>query len=169
MEAPARGPAVRAPHLVLGLGNELFHDEGVGVVAARRFAELGLPDVEVVDGGTLGIALLPTVVERTSILVFDAVVASEAAPGDILVLEGDDVRRADAILYSAHQLGVGEVLAAADLAGGAPAHLAAVGLVPFSLETGYGVTPDAEARIPAMIAKGRELLAAWGAVEAVDA
>ncbi|MFV1970151.1 MAG: hydrogenase maturation protease [Acidimicrobiia bacterium] len=156
-----------APHLVLGLGNELFTDEGIGVAASRRFADLGIPEVEVVDGGTLGIALLPTVAGRRSILIFDAIVASDAHPGDIIVLESSEVRQGSRIMYSAHQLGISEVLAAAELAGGPEPDVAAVGLVPYSLETGYGVTAEAEDRIPAMVERGMEILASWGVVEEV--
>jgi len=158
---------VTAPHLVLGLGNELFTDEGIGVAASRRFADLGIPEVEVVDGGTLGIALLPTVAGRRSILIFDAIVASDAHPGDIIVLESSEVRQGSRIMYSAHQLGISEVLAAAELAGGPEPDVAAVGLVPYSLETGYGVTAEAEDRIPAMVERGMEILASWGVVEEV--
>ncbi len=159
-----------APHLVLGLGNELFTDEGIGVAVSRRFADLAIPGIDVVDGGTLGIALLPTVAGRQSILIFDAIVASGADPGEIIVLESSEVRQGSRIMYSAHQLGISEVLAAADLAGGPDPEVAAVGLVPYSLETGYGVTAEAEDRIPAMIERGMEIRAAWGVVEeAADA
>jgi hydrogenase maturation protease len=160
---------VTAPHLVLGLGNELFTDEGIGIVASRRFGDLDIPDVEVVDGGTLGIALLPTVAGRRSVLVFDAVVATGAESGEIIVLGADEVRRGSRVLYSAHQLGINEVLVAAELAGSRPPNVAAVGLVPYSLETGYGITPEAEDRIPAMIEQGLEILAEWGVVGPADA
>ncbi|MCL1593273.1 MAG: hydrogenase maturation protease [Actinomycetia bacterium] len=159
-----------APHLVLGLGNELFTDEGIGVVVSRRFADLAIPGIDVVDGGTLGIALLPTVAGRRSILIFDAIVATDAQPGEIIVLESSEVRQGSRIMYSAHQLGISEVLVAAQLAGGPEPNVAAVGLVPYSLETGYGVTVDAQNRIPAMLEQGMEILAAWGALEvAADA
>ncbi len=158
-----------APHLVLGLGNELFTDEGIGIAAARRFAELAIPDVEVIDGGTLGIGLLPAVAGRDSVLVFDAVVADGAEPGDVVVLEAAEVRRGTRILYSAHQVGINEVLIAAELAGAPAPNVAAVGLVPYSLDTGYGVTGMAEARIPDMIERALEILAGWGVVEPADA
>lgn len=169
MEASAGRSPVNAPHLVLGLGNELFTDEGIGIAVSRRFDELALPGIEVVDGGTLGIALLPTVAGRESVLVFDAVVAADARPGDIVVLEADEVRRGTQILYSAHQLGINEVLIAAELAGAVRPNVAAVGLVPFSLDTGYGITPEARECIPAMIERGLEILASWGVVEPADA
>src|SRR5664279_3236571 len=136
----ARGVAVspvpdRAETLVLGIGNELFTDEGLGVVAARRIADLALPGVEVLDGATLGLALLPEIADRTSVLLLDAVVAGELAPGTVLTLAADQIPMARSIMMSAHQIGVVDALAAAELAGCAPRRLAAVGMVPISLET----------------------------------
>jgi hydrogenase maturation protease len=150
----------RAPHLVLGLGNELFSDEGVGVVAARRLAERGIPGVDVLDGGTLGLALLPEVEGRETLVVFDAVVDPARKPGDLVVLHRDELERRGA-LFSAHQLGIPEVLAAAALVGRAPHRIAAVGMVPASLETGYGLSPTAAARLDDMVGMALFLLADW--------
>lgn len=147
-----------APVLVLGLGNELFSDEGVGVVASRRIAELDFPDTEVVDGGTLGLSLLPTIEGREALLVLDAIVESDLAPGSVVVYDGEDLRREARLLYSAHQLGVNEVLAAADLAGVAPLEVAAVGMVPESVNTGYGITDTAAMALDEMVAVARRVL-----------
>lgn len=149
---------MRSHILVLGLGNELFSDEGIGVVASRRIAELDLPDTEVVDGGTLGLSLLPTIEGRDALLVLDAIVDSELAPGSVVVYGGEDLRREARLLYSAHQLGVNEVLAAADLAGVTPSEVAAVGMVPESVDTGYGITETAEMALNKMVAAAREVL-----------
>ena len=152
----------RPPFAVLGLGNELFTDEGVGVEAARRVGELGIMDVEIVDGGTLGLGLLPEIEGRRGVLVLDAVVSDGAEPGTLLHLERADLLRPHLLLYSAHQIGVQEALAAAELAGGAPEFVAGVGLVPFSLDTGYGLTAAAEARLPALVGAAVGILASWG-------
>ncbi len=108
----ARSPA-REPVLVLGVGNELFTDEGLGVAAARQVAELDLPGVRVVDGGTLGLALLPEIIDRDAVLILDAIVAGDTPAGALLVLHGEQVSRAGALLMSAHQIGIGDALAAA--------------------------------------------------------
>lgn len=152
----------RAGILVLGLGNELFRDEGLGVVAARRIEALGLPGVDVVDGGTLGLGLLPEIDGRTGVLVLDAVVAADTTPGDLVVLAEADLKRSHLLLYSAHQIGVQEALAAADLAGRAPALIAGIGMVPFSLETGYGLSAAAEARLADLVDAALDVLASWG-------
>lgn len=151
----------RPPYLVLGLGNELFTDEGVGVAAARRLARLAPPGVEVLDGGTLGLALLPELEGREGLLLLDALLLPGGRAGEIAVLTGDELPGAHALLTSAHQLGVVEALAAAELAGRAPRRVAAVGMVPSSLETGYGLSPLATARVGEMASRAAALLATW--------
>jgi hydrogenase maturation protease len=155
--------------LVLGLGNELFSDEGVGVVAARRVEERGLLAVEVVDGGTLGLALLPTIEGRTALLVLDAIVSEDMEPGEMVVYDGQDLRREARLLWSAHQLGVNEVLAAADLVGSTPELVAAVGMVPASVDTGYGLSIVATEALPAMVDAALQVLASWGVKEPAHA
>jgi hydrogenase maturation protease len=147
---------------VLGLGNELFTDEGVGVAASRRIADLDLPAVEVVDGGTLGLALLPEITDREAVLVLDAVVKKGREPGEVIVLEARDLTHPNLLLYSAHQIGVQEAVLAARLADTAPSLMAGVGMVPYSLATGYGITPAANRRLAVMVDTALEILGEWG-------
>jgi hydrogenase maturation protease len=151
----------RAPHLVIGIGNELFTDEGLGVAAARRLAERGLPGVEALDGATLGLRLLPEVEGRETLLVLDAVVDDALAPGELAVLEREELERRPKLFFSVHQLGILEVLAAATFVGRAPARVAAIGMAPASLETGYGLSPTVESRLEAMVDLAAAQLAAW--------
>ncbi|MHB9863570.1 hydrogenase maturation protease [Streptomyces sp. YIM S03343] len=152
----------RPPVLVLGIGNELFTDEGLGVVAAHRIAGLSLDGLQVIDGGTLGIALLPEIAGREALLVLDAVVADGAEPGTVVVLHGDEVTRAQSLMVSAHQLGIAEALAAAELAGCRPHRLAAVGMVPADLDTGYGLSPLVGSRLDRLVRQALDVLAGWG-------
>lgn len=157
-----------APVLVLGVGNELFTDEGLGCVAAAAIGELGLPGVDVLDGSTLGIALLPSLAGREAVLLLDATVGRDAAPGDLLLLRGEEVPATRQLTMSAHQIGVGEALAAAELAGCHPPKVAAVGMVPVSLETGYGLSEAVRDRMPDMVAMALNVLREWG-VDVPDA
>jgi hydrogenase maturation protease len=159
----------RARFAVLGLGNELFTDEGVGVEAARAVSELGLPDVDALDGGTLGLALLPEIEGRTGLLVLDAMAAPGRESGEVVVLGADELVRPRLLLMSAHQVGIAETLGAATLMGVRPPLLAAVGMVPFSLDTGYGITPAARERLPEMVDSAVEILEGWLAAERIDA
>lgn len=153
----------RAPYLVVGLGNELLTDEGLGVAAARELERRAVPETDVVDGGTLGIALLPQIEDREGVLFLDAVAAHEAAPGDIVVV--DQLPSGPRVWSSAHQVGVPEALAAAELAGTRPRRVAAVGMVPASLETGVGLTAVVAAGMPAMVDEALAILARWRADE----
>lgn len=155
---------IRPPWLVLGIGNELFHDEGLGIVAAKAIGALGLPDIEVLDGGTLGLAITPEMENRKGVLVFDAVVKGGAIAGDILVLRDDEIPATRQMLMSVHQIGVVDAILATELTGTRPERIAACGIVPFSLEVGWGLTPETEARIPELVAAGLAVLAEWGAI-----
>ena len=75
-----------APVLVLGIGNELLGDDGAGVVAARSLAASPMPGVEVLDGGTLGLMLMPYIAGRQAVLVLDAVSGIHGIPGEIVVI-----------------------------------------------------------------------------------
>jgi hydrogenase maturation protease len=151
-----------APHLVLGIGNELFRDEGVGVACARLVAERALPAVEVLDGGTLGIALVPAIEGRRSLLVLDAAAVDGASPGEVVVIDGDGLAGAGWRLCSTHQIGVLEALDAAALLGRAPERVAVVGMVPDSLDTGYGLSARAAERLDEMAERAIAVLARWG-------
>ncbi|GBE22257.1 hydrogenase 2 maturation protease [bacterium BMS3Bbin01] len=152
----------RAPILVLGLGNELFTDEGLGIHAARRIEAMGLEGVDVLDGGTLGIALLPELEGRDAVLILDAMIMPEEPPGTVVKLQENELDRPVQMLFSAHQFGIGETIAAARLVGQAPTRLTAVGMVPFSLETGYGLSPEADGALVHMIDEALDVLTGWG-------
>jgi hydrogenase maturation protease len=158
----------RRPIAVLGLGNELFTDEGLGVRAAFEVAAR-IPEVDVLDGGTLGIQLLPEIEGREGLLVLDAMVTEGGEPGDIVEMDASELVKPRMLLMSAHQVGIAETLGAATLLGAAPPLLAAIGMVPFSLETGYGLTPEAESRLPVMVDRALAVLQEWLALEPVDA
>ena len=155
----------RAPWLVLGIGNELFSDEGLGIAASHRIAAMGLPGVEVLDGGTLGLAIAPEMDDRRGVLVFDAVVSGGSSAGDVLVLRDDEIPATRQMLMSVHQIGVVDALMAADLAGTKPDRIAACGIVPSSLEVGWGLTPETEAQMGALLRAGLEVLHEWGAID----
>jgi hydrogenase maturation protease len=154
-------PAGRSPILVLGVGNELFTDEGLGCVAAARIARLGL-DVDVRDGSTLGVALLPEIADRQALLILDAIATDRARPGEVVELRDGQLPSAGQLTMSAHQIGVAAALAAAVLAGRAPQRLAAVGMVPVCLSTGYGLSEAVAANMPEMIRTALAVLSEWG-------
>jgi len=140
------------PLLVLGLGNVLCGDDGTGAVAVhlieRRYR--APESVELLDGGTLGLSLLPYLEQAEQAILVDAIRA-EAPPGTLVRLEGDEVAPAVAARLSVHQVGVVDLLDAARWRGRLPQRLVLLGLVPQSLELGVRRTPAVEAALPSLV------------------
>ncbi len=140
--------------LVLGLGNVLCGDDGLGVVAVRRLLrQYRVPaGAAVVDGGTLGLSLLPALEEARAAILVDAVRA-DGPPGTLVRLEGEAIEPAVAAQLSVHQVGVADLLGAARWCGRCPSPLLLLGLVPENLDLGVGRTPRVEAALPGLIAR----------------
>ena len=149
--------------LVLGLGNPLVSDEGFGVQAAGRLTEkYEFPDeVEVVDGGTLGLKLLPMLQDADRVIILDAVDVSKP-PGTLVRIGWDDVQRALPMKISPHQETVTEVLGMLELVKGKPEDFEIVGVQPGSLEMGLELSPEVEAAMAGALEAVAEILAGWG-------
>ena len=125
----------RCPVLVLGMGNILLEDEGLGIRALELLEQRYEipPEVELMDGGTTGMGLLDDISGRQHLLVLDAVQTGEP-PGTLVKLAGDEVPVYFGMRISPHQLGLSDVLATLELSGEQPAGVTVLGLVPLSLE-----------------------------------
>jgi hydrogenase maturation protease len=139
----------RVPILVLGLGNLLCADDGAGVRAIEwlQAHHRVPPGVRVLDGGTLGLALLPHLELCERAILVDAVLAC-APPGSLVRIEGDQVPLAAAQRLSPHQVGVVDLLTSARLTGRSPVELVLLGVVPERIELGVGLSPAVQASIP---------------------
>ncbi len=138
--------------LILGLGNVICGDDGLGVVAAERLRrDVQLPEgVEVLDGGTLGLALLAHVTGADDLILLDAI-ATGAPPGTLVRLDGDDVGPAVRERLSVHQIGVADLLDALHLLDEVPRRLVLLGLVPETLELAIERSPAVESRIDDLV------------------
>jgi len=135
--------------LVLGVGNTLLRDDGLGVHVARRLRERPdiAPRVTIIDGGTLGLSLLPDVEDAAGLIVIDAAELGEAA-GTVCVFEDAAMdRQLSGRKRSVHEVAVSDLLAAAMLTGRAPAARALVAIQPGSTEWGLEPTRPASAAI----------------------
>lgn len=151
--------------LVLGIGNILWADEGFGVRCAETLAAEWAtpPGVQVVDGGTQGLYLLPYVQAAKRLIVFDAVDYG-LAPGTLKRVEDDEVPRfMGAKKMSLHQTGFQEVIAAAALTGQLPEAMLLIGVQPEELEDyGGSLRPVVKARIADAVDLALAQLRAWG-------
>ena len=149
--------------LVLGLGNTIMTDDGFGVrvveALSSRFRFHG--DVTLLDGGTLGLDLLPHLEEIQKLLIIDAL-QMQAPPGQVFRLEGEEVPRAFASKLSVHQMGVQDLLAVSELMGHLPPELVVWGVQPECIEMGTELTPTVAAALePAIVGVVKELRR-WG-------
>jgi len=142
----------RIPLLVLGLGNVLLEDDGIGSVAVSLLLDqYEVPrGVRVMDGGTLGLSLLPYLEMADTVILVDAVRAN-GAPGTLVRLDGDDVMPAVATRLSPHQVGVADLLDGARWLERYPKRVVLLGLVPASMDLTVGLSPLVSASLPALV------------------
>jgi hydrogenase maturation protease len=132
--------SVKRPVLVLGVGNALLGDDGAGLLVLaelERDAEKWGAQVEFLDGGTQGLALLARIAGRRALLVLDAVELG-AAPGTVHVLRGWS--HAGERASTAHESNVAELLQASTLLGECPEQVTVIGIEPERIGTGIGVS-----------------------------
>ncbi len=153
----------RTPVLVLGLGNVVCQDDGAGIAAIHKLLrEYELPEgVLALDGGTLGLSLLPLVDSADQVIMVDAIRA-EGPPGTLVRIEGDEVAPAVYERLSPHQIGVADLLAGASLLDRYPNRVVLIGVVPKSIDLGLGRTEAVEASIPELVERVVEELCAIG-------
>jgi hydrogenase maturation protease len=150
--------------LILGVGNLLMSDEGVGVhVIQRLVADYQLPEeVQVLDGGTLGMDLLYYLEGVENLLLIDAVQARKE-PGALIRLEGDEVPAFLSIKISPHQMGVPDMLAAAKLKEDCyPQRIVLWGIQPELMEIGLDLSSKVESQVDTIIKSILEQLQTWG-------
>ena len=137
--------------LVLGVGNILYTDEGLGVRAVERlmdqfnFSE----NVTLMDGGTLGIKLMDAMMGCDHLIVVDAVLGGDKA-GSVYRLTGEDLRKSLGFNDSMHQTDLVDTLIYCDLAGNRP-EAVVIGMEPSDFQSmGTEVTAQVAERLPAM-------------------
>jgi hydrogenase maturation protease len=153
----------RTPVLVLGLGNVVCSDDGAGIAAIHKLIrEYDMAEgVRALDGGTLGLSLLPLVDSADQVILVDAI-NGDGPPGTLLRIEGDEVAPAVYERLSPHQIGVADLLAGASLLDRYPERVVILGVVPESIELGLERTPRVQAAIPALVERVVEELTELG-------
>jgi hydrogenase maturation protease len=157
------------PHtLILGVGNLLVSDDGVGVRVVERLATAyDLPEgVQTLDGGTLGLDLLYYLQGVEHLLIIDALEMDEE-PGTLRRMQGDDVPAFLSARMSPHHIGVPDMLAVAKLMDLYPQHVVLWGVQPGSLEMGLELSPAVANQVDVLVEKALEEMAGWGLPQAL--
>jgi len=156
----------RAPFLVLGLGNALLSDDGVGPALIEQLlqdADVRKNQTEFLDGGTQGLALLGHLSGRKAVVIVDAL-ATGAPPGTTTVLDAVEAfRMGSRRAGTAHEGNAGELLAIARMLDEVPERLFVVGIEPESLAPGCGLSQPVRRALPLAADRVMELLTEWNA------
>lgn len=149
--------------LVLGIGNLVMSDDAVGVLVAQRLQQeyTFADNVEIMDGGTLGLDLLPRLENITNLIVIDAVETGKKA-GTCVRLCGQELPIALQNKISPHQMGLKDLLAVSELMGHTPKEMVLIGVQPGSIEMDIGLTPEVEVQVEFLVANVLTELADWG-------
>jgi len=145
--------AVPRPHpvLILGLGNILLRDEGVGVRVVEAMRDVALPaGVELFDGATAGLDLLDVIADRDLVIIVDAV-DGPVEPGSVVRLVPEDLAPAASPGLSLHEMGVFETLAVAGQLGAAPKDVVILGVSPENVTCGLDLSPRIAGLVPRIV------------------
>jgi hydrogenase maturation protease len=149
--------------VVIGVGNPLMGDDGLGLAALAQLRnEWEIPaEVELVDGGTWGMNLLPVIEDAERLLLIDAINA-DAPPGTEVTIPRHRLPRYLATKISPHQVDLADVLALAELRGTLPARTMAIGLQPAKVELSSELSEVLRCRLDVLLAGVVRQLENWG-------
>ncbi len=148
---------------VIGLGNVVLSDDGVGVRAVQRLQDrhpLG-DGVELVEGGTAGLLLLPLLADARRVIIVDAI-DTGAPAGTLVRLDGDDWASAFEFGMTPHDVGLVDLLGAAQLSGAWPEQLVLHGVQPASTEIGTELSAPIAAALDRLVDAVAAELSRWG-------
>lgn len=136
--------------VVIGVGNLLLRDEGIGIHAVKALQELGMPpEVSTIDGGTS-----PDIIACSAaggkLIIIDAARAG-GKPGAIYRFTPDDLDQQADRLISLHEFGVKESLQMMRLAGNGPDETVIIGIEPKEIDWGIELSADLQERLPDIV------------------
>ncbi len=137
--------------LILGVGNILLKDEGVGVHVVNILKEMPLPvNVEVLDGGTAGLDLVDFIAGRKKLIVIDAVKAGEKS-GTIYRLTEENLSIKPKTIMSFHEIDLLDAIHMSIVMDEKPEETIVIGIEPKDMSDGTELSPEIEERIPRII------------------
>jgi hydrogenase maturation protease len=162
---PLAAGSPRLSCLVLGVGNTLLQDDGVGVHIASGLKARGVEStqdaLEILDGGTIGLALLPQVEAVDALVIVDAAELGEP-PGTVRVFaDGEIDEHLSGKRRSVHEVAILDLLSAAGIRGHRPRHCALVAVQPESTDWGVEPTPGVAAAIDVACDTIEALIETW--------
>ena len=150
--------------LVLGIGNPLMQDDGVGVHAVQQLKAMypNFPQVEFLDGGTLSFSLIGVIEDATNLIVIDAAQFCNK-PGTVRTFHGEDMDRllGQQKNSSVHDVTLIDLMSIALLSDQLPARRALIGIQPDCIDWSTEPTPAIKTAIPRVCDIAMELIEEW--------
>lgn len=148
---------------VIGVGNTLLQDEGVGVHVIEILRErFEFPEnVSLIDGGTMGLDLLPFIEKTDRLLLIDALDLKNK-PGTIGIIEGKEIPAVINTKISPHQIGLSDLFSVMRLLEREPKIITVIGIQPESIELGTELSPPVRQGIDSLISVIIDKLMQWG-------
>lgn len=156
---------------ILGVGNTLLADEGIGVHVIRRLQNLAerRDDIELIDGGTLSFNLVPVIEAANRLIVIDAANLG-SSPGSFRCFVGDELDRfLGSSKHTAHEIGLRELFDMARLDGHLPSRRALIGVQPQHIDWGETPTEPVAAVLPQVVDLAIGLAERWCTLPIEDA
>ena len=136
--------------VIIGVGNLLMKDEGIGIHAVQRLQEMELPgEIDIIDGGTS-----PDIVAYTragnKVIIIDSAKAG-GEPGAIYRFRPEDLEDNAGEILSAHEMGIPQNLKLMALSGNKPSEIVIIGIEPKEIDLGTELSPELESKMPDII------------------
>lgn len=147
---------------ILGIGNTLYSDEGVGihVLPLLEKALANYENVEIIEGATDGMRLLGPVEDAHYLLIIDAINAGSKG-GTLITISNDEIPQYFGVKMSIHQVGFQEVLFASKIRGKLPNEMVMIGVQPESLALGVELSQTVRAVLPDLVNAVVEQVKKW--------
>lgn len=147
---------------VLGIGNTILSDEGFGVRVVEFLQEhYAFPEnVQLIDGGTLGVELIHFVAGTSKLLIIDSIDGGTAA-GKIFHLREDEILKHFTQKISAHEVGIQDILTMLEITNKKIPCVELIGAQPYSLDAGINLTPQMQKLLPVFAEKALRILTDW--------
>ena len=143
----------------MGVGNTLLKDDGIGIHVTQALKPRA--DFKIIDGGTIGLALLPAVEDADAVIIVDASEIGEP-PGTIHIFHNREIdRQLSGKKKTVHEVALADLFSAAAIRGRCPAKRALVAIQPASTDWGLEPTPEVKAAIPGACAAIHDITEGW--------
>jgi len=137
-------------------------DDGLGVHAVKILKNLNLPEnIEIIDGGTKGLDLLTYLENKDALIIIDAINFNKK-PGELIILKDDDIKNYFRIKFSMHEIGLGDLISAADLLDILPEKIIILGFQPEKIELTTELSETLKDNLPLLIENVKRILKEWG-------